>query len=104
MMLAQGGMEDELGQVDRSQKMADQLRKDAKGQMQGKQVGRVYIPPTIANLAADLYSGYQAGQMDQQSDYRREGINNRMRAGNAKYLDALTGAKRTSPHLGDEGE
>lgn len=100
------GQTQEQGRIAKSRRLADMLRADAGGQMQGRQVGAVYAPPNIANVAANLYSGYKAKQLDDDADVRAGNMSAQSQDAMRRYFEALAG-RRTAmglPHMGDEGE
>lgn len=71
-MTQQKGVRDKAGM---QMKMADQMRQDAAGQLQGRQAGRTYIAPNIGNLASSVANsaagaymqGKGQGQLDDAS-------------------------------------
>lgn len=59
------GQEDQRGIINRQRKMADMLRQDAGNQLKGGgMVSGHYVGPNLGNLAASMFAGYGAGQMD----------------------------------------
>jgi hypothetical protein len=97
-------------QVDRSRRQADMLRADAGGQMQGHMIGpkdrRVYVPPNLANLAANVYGGYKAKQMDDDADVRQRNMGVQRQDTLRRFFEALQGyrGQQMLPHMGDQGE
>lgn len=64
-MTSQQGLE--TGQLDRSMKLADQLREDSQGQVKGMQAGKRFVAPgaasAISGLAQGLMGGYLGGDV-----------------------------------------
>ena len=83
----------QLAAADRSRKMADQLRADAQGQLQGQQAGRIYKSSGLANLAASIAANYGAGQMNQNAGAQTGAADTQRIAAMNKYFQALTGGK-----------
>lgn len=77
--------------VDRSRKMADALRGDAKDQVQGQQVGRVFKSAGLANLAASLAASYGASRMNSNADTAQTALNTQRQKSMQDYFNALVG-------------
>lgn len=92
--------------VQRSRMLADQLRADAGQQMQGRQAGRVYQGPGLANLAATVMAGYKARGLENDADVREKNLGTEQQAAMRRYFDALRGQRgqQPMPYMGAEGE
>lgn len=89
-ILALNNQQSQQAGIDRSRKMADTMRGDAQGQLQGQQVGRVFKSAGLANLAASLAASYGAHRMNANADTSQEAMNADRQAAMQKYFDALT--------------
>lgn len=67
------GLAQEQSDIGRRRKLADQLRADGMGLLQGKTVGSQYAAPGLAQLAGSVYNSYKGAQAD-------EAINNDQKA------------------------
>lgn len=90
-ILALNNQQSQQGGIDRSRKLADSMRGDAKDQLQGQQAGRVFKSAGLANLAASLAANYGAQRMNTNADTAQAGMNADRQAAMQKYFDALTG-------------
>lgn len=91
--------------INRSLKLADALRADAGQQLQGRQAGRVYQAPGMANLAANVMAGYKARGMEEDAALRQQNMGAETQAAMRRYFDAATNRKpQALGHMGDEGE
>jgi hypothetical protein len=89
-ILALNSQQSQQGGIDRSRKMADAMRGDARDQLQGQQVGRVYKSSTLANLAASLAASYGAQRMNANANTAQTAMDAQRQAAMQKYFDALT--------------
>jgi hypothetical protein len=89
-ILALNNQQSQQAGVERSRKLADSLRGDARDQLQGQQVGRVFKSATLANLAASLAASYGAQRMNSNANTAQDTINADRQAAMQKYFDALT--------------
>src|SRR4051812_34300753 len=89
-ILALNSQQSQQAGIDRSRKLADSMRGDARDQLQGQQVGRVYKSAGLANLAASLAASYGASNMNSNADTAQAGMNADRQAAMQKYFDALT--------------
>lgn len=85
------GQQSQQAQIDRQLKLADSLRGDAKDQLQGQQVGRVYKSAGLANLAASVAENYAAMHMGQQANTKATGLDTQRTQAMTDYFNALTG-------------
>lgn len=99
-ILALNNQQSQQSGVDRSRKLADSMRADAKDQLQGQQVGRVYKSAGLANLAASLAASYGAMKMGQGADATTSAMNDQRTAAMQKYFDALTGPSQVTGGAG----
>lgn len=90
-ILALNNQQSQQAGIDRSRKLADSMRGDARDQLQGQQVGRVFKSAGLANLAASLAASYGATRMNSNADTAQAGMNADRQAAMQKYFDALTG-------------
>lgn len=91
--------------VERSRALAQKLRADSAGQLQGRQAGNVYVAPGLLNAAANIYGNYKAGKMEQDADLREQNMGVQSQDALRKYFEALTGRKpQPVPYMGGEGE
>lgn len=102
------GQGPQQAEIARSRRLADMLRADAGGQMQGIQAGRMYAAPGLANVAASLYGQYKAKRMDDDADTRTRNLSVQSQDAMRRYFEAMAGRKGAGmpmlPHMGDEGE
>jgi hypothetical protein len=94
-ILALNSQQSQQGGVDRSRKLADAMRGDARDQLQGQQVGRVFKSAGLANLAASLAASYGASRMNSNANDAQGAIDAQRQAAMQKYFDALTSAPAT---------
>jgi hypothetical protein len=102
------GMQQQQAQrngMQRQLALAQQLRADASGQLQGQQAGRIYKAPGLANLAAGVLANYKAKGLVDDVGVREQNMGVQTTDAMRQYFDAMTGRrKQPMPHMGDEGE
>lgn len=86
-MLALHGQANQQANIARSRKLADQMRQDAGGLMQGKQVGRVYAGPKWWDAAANIGANWQAGRMDKQANADSAGLDDQYKTTMGNAMD-----------------
>lgn len=90
--------------LQRQRAMADRLRADS-SQLQGMQSGRMYTPPTWANVAAHIAQQLRAKQMSDDADVRERNMGTQRSSAIEDYYNALINRRRAPlGHMGDEGE
>jgi hypothetical protein len=92
--------------IDRQRMLAQQLRAAGSQQMQGQQAGRIYVPPNLANLAANIYGGYKAKQSEDDADLRSMNMSADTQNAMRKYFESMSGKKTQTQlsYMGEEGE
>ena len=73
-MLALHGQRNQMASIDRSRKLADQLRSDSSSLMRPKQAGRLVVGPKWYDAAASLAGDYVAGRQDKKLDEKAAGL------------------------------
>jgi hypothetical protein len=92
-------------QIERQRQLADMMRADATRGLEGRQAGRVYVPPGVANLGAALLAGYKGRKLNDDADVREMNLGAQRQGAMTDFFNAATGRKRPAlPHMGDEGE
>lgn len=82
--------------ITRARKLADAMRSDAASQLEGRSVsgGRIYVAPGLANLAANMFGNYTAGQMSREADTNQAGLGKAQAKAAKEYWDMLRGVKK----------
>lgn len=91
--------------VQRSLKLAEQMRADAGNQMQTRRSGVISSPPTVLNAVANLYGRYKAKGIEDDAMLRQQNMGAEQQAAMRRYFDAMTNRKQAPlPYMGAEGE
>lgn len=97
-LLGMGQMRPEQDELKRKQAMIEALRQNAMTPAQGQMVGKHYVAPGLAQVAAQLGSAYMAKQGQTGVDAGMKGMNDRQ----AKMLEELR--KRRMGSLGNQDD
>jgi hypothetical protein len=70
--------------------MADMLRGQSAEAPQTRMMGRVAVAPSIANVAANIYSGYKGGQMERSAQQGLQGLADKRSDILKQYFGSMT--------------
>lgn len=92
-VLALGSQTSQQDILNRQRKLADALRGMGNDQLQGITVGpkgrEQYRAPGVANVLANVYANYRAGQLSKEADEQQRGLGDQRQAAITKYFEAL---------------
>ena len=90
-ILALQGQDSQRSSLERQYALADQLRADAKKQVQGIQGQRVYTAPGWANALASLGDQFVANREQSAADEKAKTLDAAAQTASQGWVDALTG-------------
>jgi hypothetical protein len=92
--------------IARQRQLADMMRADATRGLEGRQAGRVYVPPGLANLGAAVMAGYKGRKLNEDADVREMNLGAQKQDALQRYFQAMSGGRQRPAlgHMGDEGE
>ncbi len=84
--------------IDRQRKLADVMRNDAAGQMQGRSAGGIYRAPGALNLVANVMAQRKAQGLNSTADTAQTALGNESTGAMQRYFDALIRQNRPAPN------